>query len=69
MDLAGARGFQLMEAPNRELLTLWARRRDDLIEFEIVRRDRRRLLVHGPLTLRIESLLETRDQKPDNYGI
>ena len=36
VDLAGARCFQLMEAPNRELLHLWASRWDDLIEFEIV---------------------------------
>ena len=36
MDLTGARCFQLMEAPNRELLHLWASGWDDLIEFEIV---------------------------------
>jgi hypothetical protein len=36
VDLAGTRCFQLMEAPNRELLHLWASRWDDLIEFEIV---------------------------------
>jgi len=36
VDLAGTRCFQLMEARNRELLHLWARLWDDLIEFEIV---------------------------------
>ena len=35
VDPAGARCFQVMEAPNRELLELWASRWDDLIEFEI----------------------------------
>jgi len=36
VDPAGARCFQILEAPNRELLHLWASRWDDLIEFEIV---------------------------------
>jgi len=36
VDLAGTRCFQLMEAPNRELLYLWASLWDDIIEFEIV---------------------------------
>ena len=36
VDLTGAHCFQLMDAPNRELLHLWASRWDDLIEFEIV---------------------------------
>ena len=36
MDAAGARCFQIMEAPNPELLNAWASRWDDLVEFEIV---------------------------------
>jgi hypothetical protein len=36
MDSAGGRCFQLMEAPNTELITIWANRWDDLIDFEIV---------------------------------
>jgi len=36
VDSAGARCFQVMEAPNRELMHLWASRWDDLIEFEII---------------------------------
>jgi len=36
MDSAGARCFQIMEAPNPELLNAWASRWDDLVEFEIV---------------------------------
>jgi Protein of unknown function (DUF3303) len=36
IDMAGARCFQLMEAPRRELLDLWISRWDDLVDFEIV---------------------------------
>jgi len=36
VDSAGARCFQVMEAPYRELLDLWASRWVDLVEFEIV---------------------------------
>ena len=36
VDSASARCFQVMEAPHRELLDLWAGRWDDLVEFEIV---------------------------------
>jgi Protein of unknown function (DUF3303) len=36
VDLAGARCFQVMEAPYGELLSIWASRWDDLVEFEIV---------------------------------
>jgi Protein of unknown function (DUF3303) len=35
VDLAGARCFQLMEAPNLESLNAWASRWEDLINFEI----------------------------------
>ncbi len=35
-DSAGARCFQIMEAPNPELLNVWASRWDDLLDFEIV---------------------------------
>lgn len=36
IDSAGARCFQVMEAPNSELLNSWVSRWDDLIDFEIV---------------------------------
>ena len=36
VDSAGARCFQLMEAPRPELLNAWVSRWDDLIDFEIV---------------------------------
>ena len=36
VDRAGARCFQVMEAPRRELLDAWISRWDDLVEFEIV---------------------------------
>ena len=36
MDAAGARCFQVMEAPHSERLQSWIRRWDDLIDFEIV---------------------------------
>jgi hypothetical protein len=36
IDPAGARCFQVMEAPHAELLETWAGRWDDLIDFEIV---------------------------------
>jgi Protein of unknown function (DUF3303) len=36
VDSAGARCFQLMEAPDPESVNLWASLWDDLIEFEIV---------------------------------
>jgi uncharacterized protein DUF3303 len=36
IDPEGARCFQLMEAPNPELLDDWVRRWSDLIDFEIV---------------------------------
>ena len=36
VDPAGTRCFQLMETEDPELLDAWARRWDDLIEFEVV---------------------------------
>lgn len=36
IDAAGARCFQVMEAPSREPLDIWASRWDDLVEFEII---------------------------------
>ncbi|MFI5105996.1 MAG: DUF3303 domain-containing protein [Terriglobales bacterium] len=36
MDAAGARCFQIMEAPHADSLNTWVRRWDDLVEFEIV---------------------------------
>ncbi len=36
VDSAGGRCFQLMEAPSMDLITTWANRWDDLIDFEIV---------------------------------
>jgi hypothetical protein len=36
VDRAGSRCFQVMEAPNPELLNLWVSRWDDLVDFEIV---------------------------------
>jgi hypothetical protein len=36
VDAAGARCFQIMEAPRAESLAAWIRRWDDLVEFEIV---------------------------------
>jgi hypothetical protein len=36
VDSAGARCFQVMEAPHRESLNTWVSRWDDLIDFEIV---------------------------------
>jgi hypothetical protein len=36
VDSAGARCFQLMEAPHPQLLNAWVTRWDDLIDFEIV---------------------------------
>ena len=36
VDSAGARCFQVMEAPHPELLKTWVSRWDDLIDFEIV---------------------------------
>jgi hypothetical protein len=36
VDSAGARCFQVMEAPDPELLNTWVSRWDDLIDFEIV---------------------------------
>ena len=36
VDSAGARCFQLMEAPHSELLDLWISRWNDLVEFEII---------------------------------
>lgn len=36
VDSAGTRCFQVMEAPDPELLHLWATRWDDLIDFEII---------------------------------
>jgi hypothetical protein len=36
VDPAGARCFQLMEAPSPESLVAWTSRWDDLVEFEIV---------------------------------
>jgi uncharacterized protein DUF3303 len=36
MDSTGARCFQVMEAPDRELLNLWTSRWDDLVDFEVI---------------------------------
>lgn len=36
VDSAGTRCFQIMDAPQRELLDLWISRWDDLVDFEIV---------------------------------
>jgi len=36
VDSTGTRCFQLMEAPQAQLLDTWMRRWDDLIEFEVV---------------------------------
>jgi len=36
METTGSRCFQIMEAPDREALGDWARRWDDLVDFEIV---------------------------------
>ncbi len=36
VDAAGARCFQIMEAPREESLADWVSRWDDLVEFEIV---------------------------------
>ena len=36
VDSAGARCFQVMEAPHSELLNPWVSRWDDLVDFEIV---------------------------------
>jgi hypothetical protein len=36
VDSAGARCFQVMEAPRSELLDVWVSHWDDLIDFEIV---------------------------------
>ena len=36
VDPAGARCFQVMEAPHSELLNVWVSRWHDLIDFEIV---------------------------------
>jgi Protein of unknown function (DUF3303) len=36
MDAAGARCFQIMEAPRRELLDQWASNWEDLVEFKII---------------------------------
>jgi len=36
VDPAGARCFQLMEAPDAESLAAWTSRWDDLVEFEVV---------------------------------
>jgi hypothetical protein len=36
VDSAGMRCFQLMEASHPELLSIWTRRWDDLVDFEIV---------------------------------
>jgi hypothetical protein len=36
VDSAGARCFQVMEAPHPELVNLWASRWYDLVDFEIV---------------------------------
>ncbi|MDP8980041.1 MAG: DUF3303 domain-containing protein [Acidobacteriota bacterium] len=36
IDSAGARCFQLMEAPDRESLNAWVSRWDDLVDFEVV---------------------------------
>ncbi|MGD0697020.1 MAG: DUF3303 family protein [Terriglobia bacterium] len=36
VDSAGTRCFQIMDAPQRQLLDLWISRWDDLVDFEIV---------------------------------
>ena len=36
VDPAGARCFQLTEAPNPESLAAWTSRWDDLVEFEVI---------------------------------
>ena len=36
VDLAGTRCFQVMGAPDPDLLKVWASRWDDLIDFEII---------------------------------
>ena len=36
MDSVGARCFQIMEAPSRNLLDIWTSHWDDLVEFEII---------------------------------
>jgi len=36
VDAAGARCFQIMEAPSLESLNDWIRRWEDLVEFEVV---------------------------------
>lgn len=36
VDSTGARCFQVMESPSRELLDVWISRWDDLIDFEII---------------------------------
>jgi Protein of unknown function (DUF3303) len=36
VDSAASRCFQVMEAPHRESLDVWARRWQDLVDFEIV---------------------------------
>jgi hypothetical protein len=36
VDAENARCFQVMEAPNLELLNVWISKWDDLVEFEIV---------------------------------
>ncbi|HME11534.1 MAG TPA: DUF3303 family protein [Candidatus Acidoferrum sp.] len=36
VDAAGMRCFQLMEAPNAELLDAWMVRWQDLVEFEVI---------------------------------
>ena len=36
VEPSGARCFQIMEAPSTEMVSIWARRWDDLVDFEIV---------------------------------
>jgi hypothetical protein len=36
MDAENARCFQMMEAPNLELLNVWISKWDDLVEFEVI---------------------------------
>ncbi len=36
VDATGLRCFQIMEAPDRDLLNTWVRHWEDLVEFEIV---------------------------------
>lgn len=36
VDAEGSRCFQVMEAPEKELLMQWTRQWDDLVEFEII---------------------------------